>query len=116
MATPEVVPVFGSSMALMDIDYAVSRSLDQGRTWSAPVLADAGAAGYSVVQPLADGALGLIFEAGDYGAIIFVRIEPGDRPDHPDRQPGRRDPGPGHAERPGRAGHGGVSHSSALNR
>lgn len=34
-AIPEMIPVFGSSMALMEIDYAVSRSLDQGRTWSA---------------------------------------------------------------------------------
>ncbi len=57
---------------------ALRWSADQGRTWSAPVLADAGAAGYSVVQPLADGALGLIYEAGDYEAIIFVRIEPGE--------------------------------------
>ena len=57
---------------------ALRWSADQGRTWSAPVLAVAGAAGYSVVQPLADGALGLIYEAGDYEAIIFVRIEPGE--------------------------------------
>lgn len=57
---------------------ALRWSADEGRTWSAPVLADAGAAGYSAVQPLADGALGLIYEAGDYEAIIFRRIEPGE--------------------------------------
>lgn len=33
-AAPEMSPVFGSSMSLMELEYAVARSLDQGRTWS----------------------------------------------------------------------------------
>ena len=49
-------------------------SADSGRTWSAPVVLDAGAAGYSVVQPLADGSLGVLYEAGDYDAIVFRRV------------------------------------------
>ncbi len=49
-------------------------SADEGATWSPPVLVDAGAAAYSVVAPLADGALGLLYEAGDYEALIFRRI------------------------------------------
>ena len=31
-------------------------------------------AGYSVVQPLADGSLGVLYEAGDYDAIVFRRV------------------------------------------
>jgi len=31
---PDMIPAFGSSMSLMELDYAVARSLDQGRTWS----------------------------------------------------------------------------------
>ena len=49
-------------------------SADSGRTWSAPVVLDAGGAGYSVVQPLADGSLGVLYEAGDYDAIVFRRV------------------------------------------
>ena len=41
--------------------------------WFLDVL-DAGGAGYSVVQPLADGSLGVLYEAGDYDAIVFRRV------------------------------------------
>lgn len=51
-------------------------SHDDGATWSAPVLVDPGACGYSVLVPLADGALGLLWEQGDYEAIRFARISP----------------------------------------
>lgn len=57
-------------------------SADEGRTWSDPVLVDAGAAAYSVVAELADGALGLLYEAGDYEELIFRRIGPGDLGEH----------------------------------
>ena len=49
-------------------------SRDAGTTWSAPVVLDAGAAAYSVCVPLADGVLGLAWEAGDYDEIVFARI------------------------------------------
>lgn len=49
-------------------------SADEGATWSPSVLVDAGAAAYSVLAPLADGALGLLYEAGDYAALIFRRV------------------------------------------
>lgn len=53
-------------------------SRDEGRTWSESVPVDEGAAGYSVIAELADGAMGLLYEAGDYESLIFRRIEPGD--------------------------------------
>lgn len=53
---------------------SVRTSTDLGRTWSAPLLVDAGASAYSVCVPLADGALGLAWEAGDYDEIVFARI------------------------------------------
>lgn len=49
-------------------------SPDAGRSWSDPVLVDAGAAAYSVAAPLADGSLGLVWEAGDYEQLVFARI------------------------------------------
>ncbi len=55
---------------------SVRTSRDLGHTWSAPVLVDAGASAYSVAVPLADGALGLAWEAGDYDEIVFARITP----------------------------------------
>ncbi|MDO5683810.1 MAG: sialidase family protein [Propionibacteriaceae bacterium] len=51
-------------------------SSDGGASWSESVLIDAGAAGYSVCAELADGALGVLWEAGDYAALRFARIEP----------------------------------------
>lgn len=49
-------------------------SEDEGVTWSAPVPLDLGAAGYSVIAELGDGALGLAYEHGDYAGITFCRI------------------------------------------
>lgn len=49
-------------------------STDLGHAWSPPVLVDAGASAYSVAVPLADGSLGLAWEAGDYDEIAFARI------------------------------------------
>jgi len=49
-------------------------SADEGRTWSPGVVADAGGAAYSALAPLADGTLGLLYEAGDYDALIFRRV------------------------------------------
>ena len=57
---------------------ALRTSRDAGATWSDAVVVDAGAAGYSVVAPLADGSLGLAWERGDYAAIAFVRLDPAD--------------------------------------
>lgn len=53
---------------------SVRTSSDLGATWSAPILLDAGASAYSVAVPLADGALGVAWEAGDYDEIVFARI------------------------------------------
>jgi sialidase-1 len=49
-------------------------SFDDGASWSDAVAVDSGAAGYSVLAPLADGALGLLYEAGDYAELVFRRI------------------------------------------
>lgn len=54
----------------------VRTSRDSGRTWSAPLLVDGGACAYSAVVALADGCLGLAWEAGDYDDILFARITP----------------------------------------
>lgn len=55
---------------------SVRTSRDLGHTWSSPLLVDAGASAYSVAVPLADGTLGLAWEAGDYDEIVFARITP----------------------------------------
>ncbi|MDO5533132.1 MAG: sialidase family protein [Propionibacteriaceae bacterium] len=55
---------------------SVRTSTDLGHAWSAPVLVDAGASAYSVCAPLADGSLGIAWEAGDYDEIIFARVTP----------------------------------------
>lgn len=49
---------------------------DEGGSWSPAVPLDLGAAGYSVIAELADGALGLAYEDGDYAGIRFCRIAP----------------------------------------
>lgn len=49
-------------------------SSDGGVTWSDPVRIDTGASAYSVLAELADGSLGVVWEAGDYAAIRFARI------------------------------------------
>lgn len=49
-------------------------SPDGGQSWGAPVLLDGGAAAYSVATELADGRLGVLWEAGDYAALRFVSI------------------------------------------
>lgn len=49
-------------------------SRDGGETWGQPVLIDKGAAAYSVAMELADGRLGVVWEAGDYAALQFVSI------------------------------------------
>lgn len=67
-------------------------SSDSGRNWSAPIAIDTGAAGYSVLARLADGSLGVLWEAGDYEALIFARVTTRDvdfdRIGQPDHQPG----------------------------
>lgn len=49
-------------------------SRDDGATWSDAVVLDAGAAAYSVIAELADGSLGVLYEAGDYAEIVFRRV------------------------------------------
>ena len=56
----------------------VLRIADSSGDWSEAVDVDAGAAGYSVLAQLADGALGLAYEFGDYVGLMFCRIEPGE--------------------------------------
>lgn len=55
---------------------SVRTSADLGHTWSPPILVDAGASAYSVCVALADGSLGIAWEAGDYDELVFVRISP----------------------------------------
>ena len=52
-------------------------SFDDGRTWPGAALLDAGACGYSVAAALPDGALGVLWEAGDYEELLFARIPAG---------------------------------------
>ena len=52
-------------------------SFDDGRTWPGATLLDAGACAYSVAAELPDGALGVLWEAGDYEELLFVRIPAG---------------------------------------
>ncbi|MFN8200794.1 MAG: sialidase family protein [Nakamurella multipartita] len=49
---------------------------DEGASWTPAVPLDLGAAGYSVVAELADGALGVAYEDGDYAGLTFCRIAP----------------------------------------
>ena len=53
---------------------ALRLSADEGSSWSAPLVIDGGAAGYSVVAELPDGQLGLAYEYGNYAGIAFARI------------------------------------------
>ena len=55
---------------------SVRISPDLGHTWTSALLVDAGASAYSVCAPLADGCLGLAWEAGDYEEIVFARVSP----------------------------------------
>ncbi|HJE51169.1 MAG TPA: glycoside hydrolase [Tessaracoccus flavescens] len=50
-------------------------SADEGRVWSDGTLLVAGACAYSVALELPDGALAVVWEAGDYDEIVFGRIE-----------------------------------------
>lgn len=53
---------------------AVRISGDLGETWGPAVVLDEGACAYSVAVALADGALGVAWEAGDYDEIVFARV------------------------------------------
>lgn len=50
-------------------------SADEGRVWSDGTLLVAGACAYSVALELPDGALAVVWEAGDYDEIVFGCIE-----------------------------------------
>lgn len=50
----------------------VRRSSDGGHSWSAGLLIDAGPSAYSCLTELADGQIGLLYEAGD--TLTFVRF------------------------------------------
>lgn len=54
----------------------VLRVATDSGAWQDAIDIDTGAAGYSVLAELADGALGLAYEFGDYAGIRFCRIEP----------------------------------------
>lgn len=49
-------------------------SRDNGTTWSAAKTIYPGPAAYSVLTPLPDGSVGLLFEQDDYQAITFIRL------------------------------------------
>lgn len=48
-------------------------SYDEGQTWTASNLVYSGSSAYSAVAPLANGDVGLLFEAANYKRIDFVR-------------------------------------------
>ncbi|MCX5768381.1 MAG: sialidase family protein [Gemmatimonadetes bacterium] len=47
-------------------------SCDDGSTWPVRTVVDAGPAAYSTIAILRDGALGVLYERGDYATITFV--------------------------------------------
>lgn len=55
-------------------DMTVRHSSDSGKTWSSGKLIDAGPSAYSCLAELADGNLGLLYEAGK--TLTFVRFSP----------------------------------------
>ncbi len=58
----------------------LSRSLDDGATWEPVGLFEPGNLDYSVVQPLDDGAIGILWEV-EAREIRFTRLEPEDLPE-----------------------------------
>jgi len=53
----------------------IRRSCDDGRTWSAPVVVEPGAASYSTLTRLPDGRVGLLYERGTVNAIVFASFD-----------------------------------------
>ncbi len=73
--------LLGDTLVCSHLDDAEERrrlvlrtSADAGATWSPALVVDPGAAAYSVLVCLADGALGVAYEAGDYTSVEFCRI------------------------------------------
>lgn len=54
----------------------VRTSCDDGRTWHAPLVIEAGPSAYSTLVVLAGGDVGILYERGDYQAITFARFTP----------------------------------------
>lgn len=52
----------------------LSRSDDAGATWRAAVTLSSSGAGYSVIQPLPDGSLGVLWEDEGYRRLLFTRV------------------------------------------
>ena len=52
----------------------VRRSDDQGQTWPSAKLIDPGPAAYSDMLALGGGAIGLLYERGNHGGIVFLRV------------------------------------------
>lgn len=57
-------------------DLTVRLSTDDGTTWPARALVKPGAAGYSTMAVLANGQVGVLYEIGDTGGIVFARFTP----------------------------------------
>ena len=57
-------------------DLTVRLSTDDGATWPARALIKPGGAGYSTTAVLADGRIGVLYEIGDTGGIVFARFTP----------------------------------------
>ncbi|MEO7361494.1 MAG: sialidase family protein [Gemmatimonadaceae bacterium] len=52
----------------------VKMSCDDGATWPVRIVVDSGLAAYSTIARLRDGALGVLYERGEYQAITFAKV------------------------------------------
>ncbi|QYC41521.1 Sialidase precursor [Nonomuraea coxensis DSM 45129] len=55
-------------------DLTVRLSTDDGATWPVRALIKTGTAGYSTMAVLANGQVGVLYEIGDTGGIVFARF------------------------------------------
>lgn len=58
----------------------IRQTADWGKTWTRPLIADAGLAAYSDLVILPKGHIGIIYEAGNYSVIKFISIKYEDIP------------------------------------
>jgi sialidase-1 len=74
----KTILVFTNAASAKRENLTVKLSYDGGRTWPVARTIHAGPAAYSTVIPLADGAIGVLYERGDasaYERITFARFD-----------------------------------------
>ncbi|MER7366908.1 sialidase family protein [Nonomuraea wenchangensis] len=64
----------GNAHASARSDLTVRLSTDDGATWPTRALIRTGTAGYSTMAVLANGQVGVLYEIGDTGGIVFARF------------------------------------------